>query len=368
MARKTASEPSAGISADTRMLILHGTDRFLQDEKLEQLHAALEKTHGKDGVDTIRFDGQAGPRILADVLDECRSTGLMQQHKVVVIDNAEMVIKETEDEAPAPPKAAGRKRAPAPHSPREILENYAADPSPTATLILRAATWRPGNLDKAVAAIGAVYKCEPMSDAEAIAWAQKRARESHKTSIDAKAAGTLIATVGTELGRIDTELEKLALAAGGEGQPITAALVEQMTGQSREEEFWAIQDRLLEGNPGTTLAELRDLIEVSRHDPVAIGWAYMDAARRVHMAAAAVKQGTPLKSLARPLKIWGFGPEFDRKIALMEQAARSAGPARAARLFNAVVAADAANKSSLGEPMRNLEVLTVRFAGAIGKR
>jgi DNA polymerase III delta subunit len=297
-------------------------------------------------VDTIRFDGQAGPRILADVLDECRSTGLMQQHKVVVIDNAEMVIKEMEDEAPAPPKAAGRKRAPAPHSPREILENYAADPSPTATLILRAATWRPGNL----------------------AWAQKRARESHKTSIDAKAAGALIATVGTELGRIDTELEKLALAAGGEGQPITAALVEQMTGQSREEEFWAIQDRLLEGNPGTTLAELRDLIEVSRHDPVAIGWAYMDAARRVHMAAAAVKQGTPLKSLARPLKIWGFGPEFDRKIALMEQAARSAGPARAARLFNAVVAADAANKSSLGDPMRNLEVLTVRFAGAIGKR
>jgi DNA polymerase III delta subunit len=371
MAKKSSpSGDAGGISAETRMLILHGSDRFLQDEKMEALTSAMVKAHGKDGVDVIRFEGQSGPRILADVLDECRSTGLMQQHKIVVIDNAELVIKETEEEAPPPPKAAGKKRAPAPHTPREVLENYAADPSPSATLVLRAATWRPGNLDKAVNAIGGVFKCEPMSDAEAISWAQKRAKESHKTSVDAKAAGALVAAVGTELGRIDTELEKLALAAGGEGAPITLDLIETMTGQTREEEkFFVIGESLLETGavgPRAALAELRNLIDVSRHDAVAIGWAYMDAAKRVHMAAAAVKQGTPLKSLARPLKIWGFGAEFDRKLGAMEVAARATGPARAARLFNAVVAADAANKSSLGEPVRNLEVLTVRFAGALG--
>jgi DNA polymerase III delta subunit len=254
-----------------------------------------------------------------------------------------------------------------PHTPREVLENYAADASSSATLVLRAATWRPGNLDKAVNAIGAVIKCEPMGEAEAVAWAQKRAKEAHRTSIDAKAAGALIEACGTELGRIDTELEKLALAAGGEGAPITAALVEQMTGVTREDEFWTIQDALLSGQGvAYTLGELRQLVEVSRHDPVAITWSYMEAARRVHLAAAAVKQGTAIRSLTKPLKIWGFGPDFDRKVQMLEAAGKSLGPTRAAKLFEAAVKTDAANKSSNGEPMRNLEVLTVRFDRAVG--
>jgi hypothetical protein len=50
----------------------------------------------------------------------------------------------------------------------------------------------------------------------------------------------------------------------------------------------------------------------------------------------------------------------------LEAAARGVGAVRGARLFNAVVAGDAANKSSLGEPVRNLEVLTVRFSQALG--
>ena len=353
------------------MLILHGSDRFLQDEKMQALAAALNKQHGADGVDTIRFDGQQGPRIIADVLDECRSCGLMQQHKVVVVDNAEMLLKETEgDEAPAKPAPRGGRRAPVPHTAREVLENYAAEPSSSATLVLRVgggAAWRSGNLEKAVAKIGAVIKCEPMSEGEAIAWAQRRAKDAHRTTIDAKAAAALIGATGTELGRIDTELEKLALAAGGEGAPITGELVERMTGMTREDEFWAIQDALIGGRGvGATLAELRQLVEVSRHDPVALCWSYMEAARRVHLSAAAVRQGVAIRSLTKPLKIWGFGPEFDRKVQALEAIGRGTGPVRAARLFDATVRTDAANKSGSGEAMRNLEVLTVRFSRAVG--
>ncbi|HMN40538.1 MAG TPA: hypothetical protein PKE29_06795, partial [Phycisphaerales bacterium] len=133
-----AGDATRALGAETRMLILHGSDRFLQDEKMQALAAALNKQHGADGVDTIRFDGQQGPRIIADVLDECRSCGLMQQHKVVVVDNAEMLLKETEgDEAPAKPAPRGGRRAPVPHTAREVLENYAAEPSSSATLVLR---------------------------------------------------------------------------------------------------------------------------------------------------------------------------------------------------------------------------------------
>ena len=347
------------------MLILHGKDRFRADEKLAEVTAALVKQHGEGGVDTVRFDGQQGPRIIADILDECRSFGLMQQHKIVLVDNADLLVKVSEEDeggASSAPAKAGGKRGHAPASARELLENYAAEPSESATLVLRASTWRPGNLDKAVAAVGQVHKCEPMSDDEAIAWAQRRAKDSHQTTISPRAAEDLVNAVGTELGRIDTELEKLALAAGGEGAPITVELVEQMVGVTKQEEFWAIQDGLLKGRTGQTIGELRQLIEVSRHDPVAIGWSYMDAARKIHMAASAVAQGTSLRALTKPLRLWG--PDADRRIEELTNVAKATGPTRAARLFAAAVQTDGWNKSSHGEPIRNLEVLTVRFAQA----
>lgn len=343
------------------MLILHGKDRFRQDEHLQSLIAALTKKHGDGGTDTVRFDGQQGAKIVADILDECRSFGLMQQHKIILVDNADLLVKASdEDEAPPAPSKAGGKRGHAPASAREMLENYAADPSESATLVLRASTWRPGNLDKAVAKVGEVIKCEPMSDIEAIAWAQKRAKESHQTAISPQAARDLIEAVGTELGRIDTELEKLALAAGGEGAPITVELVEQMVGVTRQEEFWGIQDGLMKARTGETLEELRRLLDVSRHDPVAIGWSYMDTARKIHLAAAAVAQGTNLRSLSKPLRLWG--QDADRRIDELTVIAKSTGPTRAARLFQAAVQTDGWNKSSMGDPVRNLEVLTVRFA------
>lgn len=342
------------------MVILHGKDRFMQDTHLQALIAALAKKHGDGGTDTVRFDGQQGAKIVADILDECRSFGLMQQHKIVLVENSDLLVKAADDEdAPAPAKSGG-KRGHAPASAREMLENYAADPSQSATLVLRASTWRPGNLDKAVAKVGEVIKCEPMSDVEAIAWAQKRAKESHQTAISPQAARDLIEAVGTELGRIDTELEKLALAAGGEGAPITVELVEQMVGVTRQEEFWGIQDGLMKGRTGETLEELQRLLDVSRHDPVAIGWSYMDTARKIHLAAAAVAQGASLRSLSKPLRLWG--PDADRRIDELTTIAKTTGPTRAARLFQAAVQTDGWNKSSMGEPVRNLEVLTVRFA------
>ncbi len=371
-----------GAGGMPRMLILHGKDRFRQDERLQSLIAALTKKHGEGGTDTIRFDGQQGAKIVADILDECRSFGLMQQHKIVLVDNADLLVKVSDDDEEGGggagsgvggggtgglPARVGGKRGHAPASARGMLEHYAEDPSESATLVLRASTWRPGNLDKAVARVGEVLRCEPMSEGEAIAWAQKRAKESHQTSISPRAAEDLVNAVGAELGRIDTELEKLALAAGGEGAPITVELVEQMVGVTRQEEFWGIQDGLMKGRTGETLAELRRLLEVSRHDPVAIGWSYMDAARKIHLAAAAaaVAQGggaASLRSLSKPLRMWG--PDADRRLEELATIARATGPTRAARLFAAAVQTDGWNKSSMGDPVRNLEVLTVRFAQA----
>lgn len=370
MAKSAATSPP--VSAATRVLVLHGKDRFLQDEHLRVLREALAKKHGADGVDTIKFDGAQGQKIIADVLDECRSFGLMQQHKVILIDNAEILLK-ADDDAPAAPKGMGKKRGYVPQSPRELLEAYAESPSESATLVLRANIWRPGNLDKAIiAGGGTILKCEAPSLAEATAWAQKRAQVRHETTIDPKAAHALVNAVGSELGRIDNELEKLALAAigaagGKKGAPITLDLVESMTGVTREEEFWSIQSALLAPNPAEPLAQLRDLVEVSRHDPVPISFAYMEMARKVHTAARGLAEGVAPQRILGALKIWGPGSE-QMGAAVLETAQAAGTGGAAARLFDLAIATDAANKSSLGDPVRNLEVLTIRFNQLASRR
>jgi DNA polymerase III subunit delta len=370
MARAAAASPPTLTSA-ARFVVLSGKDRFLQDEYLRTLREALAKVHGEGGFDTVRFDGQQGPRILADVMDECRSFGLMQQHKVVLVDNAELLLKSEEDAAPPPPRAAGRKagpRAPAPLSPREILESYAESPSDSATLVLRAATWRPGNLDKKIAALpqgaGAVVKCEAPDPEQAVQWAVKRCKARHNSSIDPQAAHALVETTGLDLGRIDGELEKLALAAGGDGSPITLDLIEQMVGVTRQDEFFAIQASLLSGDVARILKHLRELIEVSRQDPVPIGWSFIESARKLHMAAQAARTGKSVMSMQYQLKV--FGPGASEMLADMARAVKILTPAAAARLLSQTVQTDAANKSGLGEPVRNLETMAVRFAQAIG--
>jgi DNA polymerase III delta subunit len=376
MAKSAASSSPKGSGASrlgpaTRVLILSGPERFLQEQYLRELRSGLASVHGDDGIDTVRFDGAQGPRILADVLDECRSFGLMQQYKIVLVENAEVLVKAGDDDAPATTKpSSGRaRRGHVPASARELLESYCADPSSNATLVLRAGVWRPGNLDKAVEQVGAIIKCEAPTDLAAISWAIGRASARHHTSIDQEAARRLVGAIGPDLGRIDSELAKLALAAGGQGEPITLDLVESLTRLTREQEFWAIQDALLAGAPARSLAQLRELIDVSRHDPVPITYTYLETARKIHAAARGLAEGRPRASIAGGLRVMGFGPKRDLAIDQIFSAAQSLGPGGptgpstggALALFSAAIAVDVANKSGLGEPVRNLERLSLRF-------
>lgn len=364
--RSTSAATAKPIDAKTRFLILHGKDRFLQDEYMRVLREALCAKHGKDGVDTVRFDGLQGAKVLADVLDECRSMGLMQAYKIVVVDSAEQMVKADDDEGSGPPAVKGKRRGPVAKSPREVLELYAEAPSENATLVLRAGTWRAGNLDKAVERVGAVIKCEPPTPEAAVGWAQKRAKARHESSIDPAAARMLIDSIGTDLGRIDTELEKLAVAAGGKGEPITSELVAGMVGMSREEEFWAIQTALLTGRASDALTQLRDLVEVSRHDPVPIGFSCVEMARKVHVAARGLAEGVGPARIIPALKAWGPGSQ--EIVSGVMSTAKALGPGAAADLLKDALNLDAANKSGLGEPVRNVERLCVRFAEAAGGR
>lgn len=324
--------------------VFHGPQRFLQLEHTERLRAALCRVHGE--VTTVCFDGaSASP---ADILDECRSLSLMQTHKLVVVDNADALLKAADDDDDAPPTRHRGKTA------RELFETYAESPDSSATLVLRAMTWRPGKLDKAVlASRGTLIKCEELHEHDAAAWAVERAQSTHKTTLEPAAANMLIDALGVDLGRIDCELAKLSLATPG--KPITAAQIKQMVGVTREEDFWEIQSSLLSGDPARALGHLRSMLEVSRHDPTPLLFTYCDLARKLHAAARGLAARENPRSLMGRLKLWG--PAGD---ALLHKAGRVSPPA-AAKLVDDTVDAMVRQRSGVGDPEHILEGLTLRF-------
>jgi len=329
--RPAASDARARLpDASCRVVLLHGPDAFLRAEHTAALVRALEATHG--AVDVLHFDGNSPA---ADVLDECRSFGLMAAHKAVVVDDADQLIKE---------------------STRPLFERYAGEPSEGATLILRASRWYKGKLDTLIEQHGAIVKCDAPDETQAAAWAIKRCAKRHNGVLQKDAAALLVERVGADLGRLDSELGKLSAAAGqspcGDAVPIDRALVAEFVGVSREESAFAIQDALAHQDPEAALTNLRDAIERSRESPVLVSWACMDVARKLHALAAA---GREAPSVARTLKIW----PMDRQQTLLRQAGRL-GTARTLAMLEAAVAADHAQKSGLGrDPMRTLERLAV---------
>lgn len=313
-----------------RVVVLAGKEAFIRDQHTRNLRKAIEATGVQ--VDVIRFEGATASA--ADVFDECRSFGLMGQHKLVVVDNADQFVKEDN---------------------RPLVERYAQSPSDSATLVLRTDIWRAGKLDKMIAAVGGILACEAPSIPAATKAAVKRAQETYQRILEPDAAETLVARIGPDMGRIDAELAKLAATTQPQ-EPVTAELVRSMVVMAREEKAWVIADYLLYPNPEQALLKLRELIEVSRLDPVPIRWAYVDTARKLHAVAVEVSQGTPPYAAGKSLRLWGPSAEHIRRVGAKVPVARLA------ELLTACVEADFRGKTGQGDPLRTLEVLTLQFA------
>ncbi len=330
-----ARKPAAGgpqLDPASPIVVLHGKEAFLRADHTRRLKARLIETHGE--VETVHFDGLTDAP--ADVLDECRSFGLMQQHKLVVADNADQLIK---------------------GDARPLIERYAESPAASATLVLRCETWHKGNLDKLIeSAGGEIIRCEDLPPQQALAWATARAAEAHGVKLAPDAGRLLIERVGGDLGRIDSELAKLAVEAPG--GTIAAEQVAELVGLTREEVVWTIQDLMLTASPEELLAQLRVILDNSKQDQTVVTFfAAMDLCRKLHAAARGFEQRLNPADIAKRLKLWG--PSRDAIL----NAARRLDPNEAAALLTRAIDADRRSKSGLGKPARTLEMLSLEIAG-----
>ena len=338
--RSSSSDPNSakatgGFTPENRIVLLHGPDLLLRTEHTAALKKVLESAHGE--VDVLRFAGADADA--ATVLDECRSFGLIAAHKLVILDEAEQLIKGDDI--------------------RPLFERYADNPSPGATLLIRSAAWRPGNLDKQIAKVGLVIKCSELDKPEAHAWVVRRAKDNHNVPIDRKAADELVERIGPNLAQLDIDLAKLALAAVAScSKSITLELVEEFVVLTKEIKPWVVGEYLLSGSAENAIDSMRKTIETSpRGAEIPLLYACSSTAQSLHAAAVAHRLRMPIAEFAKQTMsrgTWAIEKPY--------RAAASLAPEQTAPLLTACVRADAHSKSGVGRPDRLIEMLAVEFA------
>ena len=225
--------------------VLFGGDTFLKSHVFKRLRASLLAEEDAE-YSLSRFEGNQAT-FLAVRKELATMTMFGGGQRVVVVDDADPFVTKYRGE----------------------LEDYAAEPSQTSTLILLPDTF-PANtrLYKTVDASGLLVNCSPLGESAIPKWLTAWAASEHKTNCEPAAAELLVDFIGTELGLLDQELAKLALLVLP-GKNLTAALVQENVGSWRSRTTWEMLDLALDGNVPEAIRQLDMLIQAGEN-PVGV--------------------------------------------------------------------------------------------------
>ncbi len=142
---------------------------------------------------------------------------------------------------------------------RELLEAYAADPSPRAHVVLTVGSkksWKA--LEKAVEGRGLLVDFAPIQERHLPGWVQEKARAYGKSMTPAVAA-QIVDAVGADLHALEKEIEKLCLYVG-EAPRITAEDVDAACSRVRSEHIFTLMEYVAQGRPEAAFEALRQVL------------------------------------------------------------------------------------------------------------
>ncbi|HEX4054838.1 MAG TPA: DNA polymerase III subunit delta [Tepidisphaeraceae bacterium] len=310
---------------------LVGPDALLQQEALHEIVAQLPS-------DVQRIDADGETAALADVLDELRSFAMFGSAKVVAVRNADEFVSRF----------------------REQLEDYVAQPSDSATLVLRFSSL-PSNqrIYKAITKSGQVIPCQPPKDLKS--WVIQRAKASHRLTVSPDAAELLTDFIGADLGRIDNELAKLALAS--ESSRIGPDEISQSVAFQREREMWDLTNALAGGNPAEAVRRWRQLVQSdSSAEFRAVTWLCIWL-ENVRKALAMFSDGQNAFTIGQALRIWPR--EMQQKFVDTVRLLGERGRKRAVDLLAEI---DFQTKTGVGDAAENVERFLLSLATDLNRR
>jgi DNA polymerase-3 subunit delta len=347
---KSASKAVPGVLAP--IVVIAGEELFLRNQFLADIRAAV---FGKEdpGMGWVRLDaGTLGGSAMAVILDEVRTPSMFAPKKVVVVDPADPLFRRGEE--------AGEDEDDDRMSPREMLENYLESPVEGSTLVLVASKWlKTTRLHKALDKLGGIKWAEPIKDYQAAAWATRRAKEAYDKAMEPGAAERLAELIGADMQRLDNELAKLSLY-NPDAPAISTKAVDALVGFQHEQQIWDMIGALAAKDAPTALKKIEELWAMDPKIEYTATGAVFSWLNQVLKARELVDRRMPDAQIGKELRLWP--PERAQKVISL---AREWGLKGAARWSEAMLRMDIANKSSLGEPRRNLEKFVVELCAGV---
>ena len=325
--------------------MLFGAKRFLKQLAIKAL------TSGGNEYSVSRLDGATAQ--LAEVMDELATQSLFGggDPKTVLVDDADAFVKQNRDRL------------------EEVIENPGSN-----LLILVVDSWASNTrLYKRVEKHGFQIRCDvPTTSAKSkkpdnkriCSWLVERAEQTHGFKLPAKGASLLVDLCDCEFGRMDQELQKLALYA--EKSKVTVDQVASVVGGWRTRTMWDAIAAACDGETAEALRLLDQLLKSGEH-PLALFGQLSWSLRRYSLATEIVlrqvrQQKRP--DLSSAISAAGFRP-WGGEVETAESQLKQLGRGRASKILDWLNETDAALKRTHTTAHRGrlaLEKLFIRMS------
>lgn len=291
-----------GDAALRPIFLVIGEEAFLVDEVIRR----LQKTTAIGGIAGFNEDRfVAGEAHVESVLGAARSMPMMAKRRFVFVRGVERWEAKSDDDGRAAPVTKHTKS----DSPLDRLAAYAADPCPTAVLVL-VATKLHGQRKIVTAAKkgGFIVQCDPLRRGEPGPWVAARAKRlGHPIS---RSAAEMIAEYGgSDLGSLADAVERLSLYAGP-GKPITEDAVATMIAPVKNAAIWSLTDAISARDLAKTLSVMGEL-ELGRNTELPTLGAIASSVRKLTHFADRITSGEPAQAAAEAS---GFPPFKAREV------------------------------------------------------
>jgi DNA polymerase-3 subunit delta len=229
------------------------------------------------------FIADPGQVAVADIMDELRTLPFLVEKRVVVVRDADEFISKN----------------------RQVLESYFDNPCPTGVLVLTVDSWPASTkLAKMLPRIGKLISLEQLRPLQLPERLIRYASDAHSKELARDAAELLVELVGDELGRLYSEVDKLALFADRQ-QSITLQHVEQLIGHNRIFGAFAVIDACLAGDFAQAVDRLRNMFAEDKSAQFTVVGAFAFHFRRLFNAKVLLEKGVSSAEIAAKLRIWG---------------------------------------------------------------
>jgi DNA polymerase-3 subunit delta len=319
-----------------RIYVIAGKDESLVGARCQELlDELLEPEQRMTGLSSV--DGDEA--VIAEVLDELRTTPFLTDRRVVALRGADGFVSKH----------------------RDVLEKYFEKPAATGVLVLTVSNWDARTrLSKMLPKVGTLIELTPPPRWKLPEHLMQHAAARHKVRLDREAAEMLVELIGEELSQLYNEIEKLVLFAHGEPM-IRVGHVEALTGHHRIYDAFEVIDAMIGGQAGQAVSRLRNMFAEDKSSEYTAVGAFAFHLRRMFQAKALLEKRTPPADIAKQLRIWS---NKDRFFAQLQRISL----AQIAVFLEELAALDHATKTGQAQAPVAIEQLVLRLAGSAANR